>query len=650
MLDPKKIWNSSTLPTLPAVAVKLLECSRNPDVEISQIIEVIKTDPAICAKILQSTNSSFFGFSSKVTSIDRAVPLLGTTVVTSLALSFSLASDSVNSGPLKDHYRSYWKQSIVHAVAGEMLSKHCDDGLDCEYFLAGLMLDIGRLAMLKTIGREYYPVVVTSETQSRPLHEVEQEFFGFNHSEISHKLMENWGFPDPFMMGVKFQHAPEHEIIDALTPGRHNLEAAMVMSNAVGDYFLTPNCGVALKRIRTIGEQHFGLSESKLEQYLASVRERLDHAGDLFKVDMSDMGDPSDLMAQANQQLLELTMRAHAENAQITARQRQMEQERERLQSQNEELQEKVTRDPLTGVFNRAYFDKALNDAIAHGRDRYQAVGVIFADIDKFKTLNDNYGHHFGDEVLKVFAKVVAGNMRSTDVLARYGGEEFVILVSRPTEKGIEKLAERIRSTVEQEVIEDRGTRVPVTASFGAAVMIPGRLQRDCAKLLLQNADEAMYESKHGGRNRTTCRCLFNEQDRAMIKAISQAKFSRWLVSSEILDIPAVSRALLQVAPDPRPLGEIAMELGILSVPEAERVVSHQVSQPDLRFGEICVNEGLLTSEQVVYLLAWQTEPTQRLMTSLTHSGLFSQQRCLQLFEQYLAGCPLAQKSLQFSN
>lgn len=164
MFDPSTIWNSATLPTLPAVAVKLLELSRDPETETPQIVGLIKTDPAICAKILQATNSSFFGFSSRVTSIDRAVPLLGTTVVTSLALSFSLASDSVSSGPLQEYYRDYWKQSIIHAVAAEMIGRRCSQGLECEYFLAGLMMDIGRLAMLKTVSRDYYPVMVTADS------------------------------------------------------------------------------------------------------------------------------------------------------------------------------------------------------------------------------------------------------------------------------------------------------------------------------------------------------------------------------------------------------------------------------------------------------------------------------------------------------
>ena len=108
MIDPTKIWSSSQLPTLPSVAIHLLELSKDPETEIRDVIEVIKTDPAISAKILKSTNSSFFGFNSKVTSIDRAVPLLGTTVVTSLALSFSLVDAAMTTGPMVEHYNAYW--------------------------------------------------------------------------------------------------------------------------------------------------------------------------------------------------------------------------------------------------------------------------------------------------------------------------------------------------------------------------------------------------------------------------------------------------------------------------------------------------------------------------------------------------------------
>ena len=134
MIDPKRIWSSAQLPTLPTVAMRLLELARDPETEFKDVIGVVKTDPAITAKILKAANSSFFGFKSPVTSIERAVPLLGTTVVTTLALSFSLVDAAMSSGPLAQHYTAYWKHSIVQAVAAEVLAEQYAQGLSQRLF------------------------------------------------------------------------------------------------------------------------------------------------------------------------------------------------------------------------------------------------------------------------------------------------------------------------------------------------------------------------------------------------------------------------------------------------------------------------------------------------------------------------------------
>jgi HD-like signal output (HDOD) protein len=179
MFRPEQIWSSSHLPTLPAVAVKLLKLSEDPLSEIHQVAQVIKTDPAITAKILKSTNSSYFAFRNEVTSIDRAVPLLGATMVTSLALSFSLVEAAMTAGPLVNHYQRYWMKSVVQAVAAEMLGEQTR--VKDQFFLAGLLADLGRLAMLKTIGQEYALVIEDAEESHRDLLEVEREKLGFDY-------------------------------------------------------------------------------------------------------------------------------------------------------------------------------------------------------------------------------------------------------------------------------------------------------------------------------------------------------------------------------------------------------------------------------------------------------------------------------------
>ncbi len=635
MFDAEKLWTSTQLPTLPTVAIRLIELSKNPETEISEIVELVKTDPAICGRILKSTNSSFFGFSSQITSIDKAVPLLGTTVVTSLALSFSLASDSVNTGPLQPYYKAYWKQSIIHAVAGETLGKRCAKGLECEFFLAGMLMDIGRLALLKAAPRDYFPALMTAESQERELCDTEKEFLNLDHAFVSSKLMESWGLPDSLMKGVRLQHAPEETLLEELDPDKDTLAAAMVLSNAVGDYYLSSVSGLALKRVRFMGERFFNMDEAAVDAFLESLNERIEEAGELFSIDMSDIGDPGDLMAQANQQLFQLTMKSQIANQQLSEQQKKIESEKAELETKNIELQKKATRDPLTGIYNRAYFDDAVAEAIHVACDRCLPFGIIFSDIDKFKSLNDTYGHQFGDEVLKRVAALIARNLRSSDVLARYGGEEFVILVSNPTEKGIEKLAERIRAALEAGEFYCGTTLVPITASFGAAITLPGRIDNNYAEQVIQQADEAMYDSKKNGRNQVHVRSLFSEEDRQLIKAINQSKLSRWLVNKEVMDIPTLSRALLQVAADKRPIGEIAVELGLMQPENIETILEAQKKSKG-RFGKIAIELGYLTPEQLVQMIAWQVEPPDRLITAIAKCGYFSVERGRLLLGEYL--------------
>ncbi|TWT60386.1 Response regulator PleD [Rubinisphaera italica] len=635
MFDAEKIWNSPQLPTLPAVAVRLLELSRSPETELKQIVDLIKTDPAITARILQATNSSFFSFNTKVNSIERAVTLLGTTVITSLSLSFSLADESISSGPMQDFYLDYWKQSIINAVAGEAIGKRCQPGLECEYFMAGLLVDIGRLAMLKAISREYYPVLVTYESQERQLFKVEHEFLGLDHSLVSGKLIEKWGLPAPMVQGIRLQHFSTQTLFDELTPGKHDMEAAIVLSNAVGDYFNSSSSGLAIQRIREISSHFFGMDGVEVDRFLEEIHERMEAAGNLFDVDMSDIDSPSEIMSQANQQLLELTMRARSETLLASEQKMQFEREKQLLVSQNEVLQQKATTDTLTGAYNRAYFDEAFESTIRDASARSLPVCVIFCDIDKFKLLNDTFGHKFGDDVLRQFAEVFRRSLRAADVFCRYGGEEFVVIVHRPTEKGVEKLTERIRDAIEQEDFMHLNERVPVTASFGTTIMMPGRQDNDCGEEILKQADEALYESKEKGRNQAHHRCLINAQERELIKAVNNLKFSRWLVSNEILDIMAVSRILLQVPADQRSLGQLAVDFKMMDYEQVDQLTMAQKASPRKRIGDMALEMGFLTPENLHLLLCWQCEPPDRLMNSMTANNLFSEKRSRELYSQY---------------
>jgi diguanylate cyclase (GGDEF)-like protein len=161
-----------------------------------------------------------------------------------------------------------------------------------------------------------------------------------------------------------------------------------------------------------------------------------------------------------------------------------------------EEIQHVAATDGLTGIPNRATFQRVLAQEIARVRRNGGSVGLVLADIDFFKVLNDTHGHQTGDEVLKRVAAVLDESSRGFDTATRYGGEEFAIVLPQTTPEEAMAVAERLRLGVEQSAIEP-----PVTVSLGVATFPDDAADDDA---LVKAADEALYASKRGGRNRVT--------------------------------------------------------------------------------------------------------------------------------------------------
>ena len=621
MIDPERIWSSSQLPTLPSVAIRLLEISKNPETEIREVTEVIRTDPAITAKILKSTNSSFFGFSSKVTSIDRAVPLLGTTVVTSLALSFSLVEAAMTNGPLAEYYSFYWKQSVVQGVTAQLLGELSRDGLDCEYFLAGLLADLGRLAMLKTISKEYLPVLEAARGERRALWDVEREMLDLDHVTVGVKLMEHWQLPISLIKAARLHHASLEELQQAAADEDFGLVKSVATAATIGDYFCATNTGPALERLKQLAGELYQIADTDLSDLIVNARERFKEAGDVFSVSADSIAEPSDLMAQAGEHLAQLAVREHVASTQATARQEVVEREKQELQASNQKLRKQALYDPLTKIYNRSFFDETLNNEIERASRSASSLGVIFLDIDRFKQLNDTCGHQFGDKVLARVAKVCGTAVRKSDTLARYGGEEFVILLIQPTEKGLAKVAERIRTSVESTEIIFDGRRIAVTVSLGAVLAVPSRDEEGLATRLVAAADEAMYDSKKNGRNQVHVRSLMSERDRQLAGLVTSCRFSRWLVNRKVLDIAAASKALLECEFPRTRIGVMAQQHGCLDAVQVDQILQDQEHSNE-RFGEIALRLGLLDETTLAQLLALQQEDPETYGQTLVRMGI----------------------------
>lgn len=159
---------------------------------------------------------------------------------------------------------------------------------------------------------------------------------------------------------------------------------------------------------------------------------------------------------------------------------------------------EKAYNDPLTGLNNRAAFDKSIEQEIDLASRHDHSLSLMMLDLDRFKQINDNYGHIVGDAVLKSFADCIMECMRSSDIVFRYGGEEFVILLRNTQIKGAKLLAERMRENVENIKFDHNNIKLSISVSIGLAEFKDG----DDRLTLVDRADTLLYKAKDSGRNK----------------------------------------------------------------------------------------------------------------------------------------------------
>ncbi|HEX22098.1 MAG TPA: GGDEF domain-containing protein, partial [Chromatiales bacterium] len=184
----------------------------------------------------------------------------------------------------------------------------------------------------------------------------------------------------------------------------------------------------------------------------------------------------------------------------LNQRVREMEKEGESLRQRLREKHEQAVRDPLTGLYNRLAYDERIVQEFARAKRYKQPLSLAVLDIDRFKRINDSYGHKAGDKALKIIAERVRNNLRETDFLARYGGEEFAIVMPETCLSDGLVAVEKLRKDVSQSQFHYQGTGVAITVSVGLAEM----REDDSPETLFQRADRALYQAKDSGRN---CTC-----------------------------------------------------------------------------------------------------------------------------------------------
>ncbi len=494
----ESIINSESLPSMPLVAFKVLELCRERDVRIQDVADVICNDPALTAKMLKVANSSLFGMSKKVASIQQAMVVLGLRTAKIMSLGFSLVDamkDKSNSG---FDYARYWRRSLSAAVAARQLAVVASDVRRDEAFVGGLLCDIGMVAAERHPDGIYRPVVEAHEEHGGRIQDLEQAIVGVTHAQISAMMLDKWSMPEVLCHAVAAHHGDGFETLD---PRSRSLAAVLWAASEIAELFTGDTGSDEFAGVWGNVTALVGIQNDALDGVFEAINDNVRETAELFSVDAGEEVSYEDMRQGAMIQLAQLSMSAEHDRAMAESREHEARSKLQTLSQLNESLQAKANTDKLTGIANRQAFDEQLAQTLEKAESSRSDVGLIIIDLDHFKRLNDTYGHLVGDEMLKAVGKTLKKVSEGPRFAARYGGEEFAFIVTETNARELREFAEDIRKNIARIRFTHGGRELTVTASLGAA-HVSFAEEVVTGEELIQRADECLYDAKSDGRNR----------------------------------------------------------------------------------------------------------------------------------------------------
>lgn len=480
----EKVLACRDLPSLPAVAMKVVELTNSEHVSMKALADTIQNDQALAAKILRTVNSSMYALRTRCSSINQAIVMLGLSAVKSLALGFSLVSaikDSRTQGfDLADH----WRRSLYTGIAARAISNRAGLGNAEECFLGGLLQDVGMIALFQTMGEDYLTVVAQAQGDHRAVSKLELEAFEVQHADVGAMLAMRWKLPEQLIMPIKY-----HERPTAAPVAHTGIVRAVGLGNIASDLLTSTEPAQHLRRFYQRAEQWFAIDNPTADEILKSIGQATREVTSLLLVPTAPLADAQAVLESARQQLEAIDLPAATVAALPT--------------SENTGL------DDLTGIPGRTPFDRTMVAAFEQTRAGVGPLALALFDIDGLDEINSRFGREAGDTVLisvagrleKLFSPVRAA-------VCRYDGGRFAVILPRCDRAQAVRLAESARTEVAGTPIQLIAAKsgapgvVSVTASVGVAALDQAIIRRfDDPAALSSIIEQAVKAAKKAGRN-----------------------------------------------------------------------------------------------------------------------------------------------------
>jgi diguanylate cyclase (GGDEF)-like protein len=512
MYTIEKFAQSDQLPTLPEVATRLLEVAQQECPDFKEVSQIIRSDPVVSGKILKTVNSALFGFSPKIESIEHALPKLGVTLLRTLVLSFHLSNHETHQSELEPVLQRHWRSSLTQAVFAELIAEEIGrDKVDpSTCFLAAMMQDIGILAMISEAPADYLENVL-DRCEFPNVIAGERNHFGFSHTDVSVAIVENLGMEASFVDAIRHHH--DHVNVQETTNGKSSPSLnsrlkTVLQAASLGANVLASSRNSSLSLDSSLDQWvdfisfNFGFSGEQAEDLISDVNKRVEQYSVVFNFNIGENVQANRVVHKAKILLQEIALKnqmnllSNTTGEDVSAKPAKAKKE---LPPEKNELY----LDSLSGLLNRRYMSKFLNEKIAYWVKKRKPIALMFMDVDKFKTINDTYGHSVGDRAIQHVANWLKEAIRKGDIAIRIGGDEYIVVLQSVTKKDFESAANRVANEIPMMKVEDEDVRVGL--SIGCAFYQP--IKGDVADVnwLIEQADQAMYRAKKSGGGSVAC-------------------------------------------------------------------------------------------------------------------------------------------------
>jgi len=478
------------LPSPPAIAMRIIQLAQDPEADIGTVADVIALDTALSARMMRIANSPLYASRRRIENLGQALTMLGLNATVSLALGFTVTQGLTGPGEGQDLRERAWRRSILSALAASLLGQARGLRKAEELMLAGLLQDIGVLALAQAEPERYLPLL-RQAADNDALVALEREHLACSHADVGAWIAEAWALPRYLVESIARSEQPEAT--------EDTFQACVAVSGAVADIWLSRDADAAREHALQLVNTRLQLDSAQFDQVLARISEALPDIGALFETTLFSPARVQQLIDHAQELATLRNLREMQDAAQARKR-------ADEFEARANRLAEQAHRDALTGVLNRRQLEAVLEQEFLRATRHGWPLSVAFIDLDDFKKINDAHGHLMGDQVLRMFASKLQEQLRNSDTVARFGGEEFIALLPNTTEPvALEVVRRVLANIVNTPMAELEGG--PLFVTFSAGVATQGGYERFAdVQDLLKAADDVLYRSKNLGRNRVIAR------------------------------------------------------------------------------------------------------------------------------------------------